>query len=261
MLDCQTAFQEAARSCVDQLRVHRKLAIAADPDAIHSMRIALTRLRAVVLFFPLTDDDAWCGIEKDLKWLNRALGKARDDDVIADYIHRKKYRRWASSSRHSLMHRQDTSHRKLNQELRSARYDHLIKTINAWIGNGPWLLSDQSARSQRIDVYARARLRVWRTRVSRQGRHLRSLHPKKLHRLRIWCKRYRYIVAALQTLGVAIARRELAFSETAKRVHGVLGDLRDLRRLRRAAHDRPPSYRRSKYKLMQRARKSLQPSE
>jgi CHAD domain-containing protein len=85
-LDCQAAFQSIANSCVNLIRDHRKAAIAADPEAIHPMRIELTRLRAAVLFFsPMTKDGAWPGINKELRWLNSALGKARDHDVTDDY--------------------------------------------------------------------------------------------------------------------------------------------------------------------------------
>ena len=49
LLDCQTAFQTIAKECVHLIQSGRKSAIAADPEAIHAMRIELTRLRAAVL--------------------------------------------------------------------------------------------------------------------------------------------------------------------------------------------------------------------
>lgn len=258
LLDCQTAFKEIAKNCVHLIRDHRKGAIEADPDAIHTMRIELTRLQAAVLFFsPMTDDDAWPGINKELRWLNSALGKARDHDVTANYARRKRYRRWARSSRRAMMRAQGKVDRRLRKKLASARYDRLMTTVDHWITNGPWLQAGRSVRLARVDGYICPRLRVWRSGIWRQGRRLRTLHRKQLHRLRIECKRYRYIVATLQGLGVSIAKQDLKFSETAKGVHGTLGDLRDLKRLRRAVHGRPPGYRKSKQKLLQRAEKLL----
>jgi CHAD domain-containing protein len=97
-LDCQAAFQSIAKSCINLIQDHRQAAIAADPEAIHIMRMELTRLRAAVLFFsPMTDNDAWPGINKELRWLNSALGRARDHDVTANYARRKRYRRWAKA--------------------------------------------------------------------------------------------------------------------------------------------------------------------
>jgi CHAD domain-containing protein len=59
-------------------------------------------------------------------------------------------------------------------------------------------------------------------------------------------------------LHVNISQQELAFGENAKQVHRALGDLRDLNRLRETAQRRPPHYRKSKQKLLQRAEKAFQ---
>jgi CHAD domain-containing protein len=78
-----------AQGCVHLIQNNRKAAAATDPEPIHIMRIELTRLRAAVLFFsPMTDDDDWSRIDKKLRWLNSALGKARDQDVTANYARR-----------------------------------------------------------------------------------------------------------------------------------------------------------------------------
>lgn len=255
---CQAAFQSIAKSCGILMQDHQGGAIAADPEAIHSMRIALTRLRAAVLFFsPMTNDDIWPEIKKELRWLNSALGKARDQDVTVSYTRRKRYRRWARSSRRAIMRVERKLDRKLSKTLASARYNGLMTALNDWIANGPWLKTDRSIGCRRVDTYAQAKLKDWRREISREGRHLQTLRRKRLHRLRIRCKRYRYIVAALQHLGVSIGRQDQQFAEIAKRVHGALGDLRDLRRLRKVAQERPPGYRKGKRKLIRIAEKSL----
>jgi CHAD domain-containing protein len=214
-LDCQTAFQRIAKSCVQLIQRSRKPAIAADPEAIHTMRIELTCLRAAVLFFsPMTDDVAESPNSKELRWLNAALGQARDDDVTMGYA-----------------------------RLNSARYSRLMVELNHWITEGFWLSDTRSLRSERVDGYGQARLREWRHEIWREGQHLRTLGRKRLHRLRIKCKRYRYIGAALRALNVPLARQEVRFCEIARQVHSVLGDLRDLKRLRKAGRGRPPGYR------------------
>jgi CHAD domain-containing protein len=259
-LDCQTAFQAIARSCVTLIQDNRKAAIAADPEAIHIMRIELTRLRAAVIFFsPMTDDDAWPKLDKALRRLNSALGTARNHDVTANYARRKRYRRWARSSRPTMTRAQAKVDRKLHKKLASSRYNRVMTTVEHWITDGPWLQNDRSVRLARVEGHIGPRLHVWRTGICRQGRHLRALHRKQLHRLRIQCKRYRYLVTTLQGLGVSIAKQDLKFLEIAKLVHGALGDLRDLKRLRRAAHDRPPGYRKNKRKLLQKAEKPFRP--
>jgi CHAD domain-containing protein len=256
LLDCQTVFQRISKDCVRLIQNSRKLAAAADPDAIHSMRIELTRLRAAILFFsPMTHDAAWPEIRKELRWLNLALGKARDCDVTANYARRKRYRFWSRSRRRALLRARDKGHRNLARKLSSARYDSLIRALKDWITRGAWLPDGRPVRSEPANIYSQARLRDWRNRICREGQHLRVLSRQRLHRLRIRCKRYRYALAALQLFGVATTRQNLEFSELAAQVHRVLGDLRDLQRFRNAAHDPPPGYRKSKRRLLREAEK------
>jgi CHAD domain-containing protein len=257
-LDCGTAFQRVARNCVQLIQSNRRSAIAADPEAIHAMRIELTRLCAAVLFFsPMVKDVAWSQIRKELSWLNSALGKARDHDVTANYTRRKRYRSWAKRSRRTVVRVQKKAHRSLAKELDSARYDRLITALNHWITSGSWLQNGRSLRSERVEAYGQMKLQDWRTGIWRKGRHLRTLRRKQLHRLRIRCKRYRYILTALQTLHVKISQQDLAFGKTAKQVHQALGDLRDLKRLRKTAQRRPPHYGKNKQKLLRQAEKAF----
>jgi CHAD domain-containing protein len=161
--DCESAFQAIARSCLHLIQSNRKAAIAADPEAIHIMRIELTRLRAAMLFFsPMTGDDTWPGIDEEIHWLNSTLGKARDHDVTANYARRKRYRRWAKSSRRAIMHARRKVDRRLSKKLASAWCDRLMTTVHRWITDGPWLMTGRSIRSERIDAYSHARLQVRR---------------------------------------------------------------------------------------------------
>ena len=258
-LDCQTAFQRIAKSCARLIQRNRKSAIAADPEAIHTMRIELTRLRAAVLFFaPMTNDIAGAPISKELRWLNAALGAARDHDVNMGYARRKRYRSWARRARSAFLLSQSKSHRRLARKLNSARYHRLIVELDHWITKGSWLSDAQPLRSGRVNGFSQVRLREWRREISRDGHRLRALSGKRLHRLRINCKRYRYIVAALQALKVPVARQEARFCEIARQVHGALGDLRDLKRLRKAGHGRPPGYRKRKQNLLREAERPFQ---
>jgi CHAD domain-containing protein len=111
--------------------------------------------------------------------------------------------------------------------------------------------------SARIDVFSRKRLHDWQNWIRRRGRDLEVLRPRQLHRLRIRCKRYRYIVDALRPLGLRLSRRTLAFHDIARQVHGTLGDIRDLSRLRRAGGGHLPGHQRMKRKLLKRAQNLL----
>ena len=95
-LDCATAFQKIALDCVAKVRLHHSSACAGDAEAVHQIRVAMTRLRAAVSFFaPITVDAEWQRLKKETAWLNGPLGAARDSDVIVEYASRERYRAWA----------------------------------------------------------------------------------------------------------------------------------------------------------------------
>lgn len=113
--------------------------------------------------------------------MNSVLGKGRDHDTM-DYARRKRYIEWAKSSRTALAQAQDEGHRRLAKKLETARYDRLIARLDHWITNDPSLSDHQSIRADHVQIYSQARLRHWRTEISREGRHLRALRRKQLHR-------------------------------------------------------------------------------
>jgi CHAD domain-containing protein len=247
---CVACFQRIASHCLQAIESNRKLAVAGDPEAVHRMRIELTRLRAAALFFvPVTEDAAWPGIDRQLRWLNSALGRARNRDVAIECANRKHYRRWAAPSHRNLLRSRDKAHRRLSKKLGSARYGSLTSELHHWIS---YLASPHGKQTQQLDVRCDERLRDWRDEISRQERHVRVLHRKPLHRLRIQSKRYRYVVEALLDHDIPVSREDFLFCATAKQVHQALGELRDLRLLRKAIGRRPPHYRRHKLELIQR---------
>ena len=94
--DCAAAFQKIALDCVAGIKARHRRACAGDAEAVHQIRVAITRLRAVVSFFkPIAGRCGMAGLEKEIAWLNGALGAARDSDVMAAYARRKQYRAWA----------------------------------------------------------------------------------------------------------------------------------------------------------------------
>jgi CHAD domain-containing protein len=243
-LDCQVAFVQIAQSCIQLIRKNRKPAMAAEPEAIHVMRIELTRLRAAILFFsPMVRDTDWQQLRKEIRWLNKALGEARDHDVTADYARQKRYARWARKSLPALARARQKRHRSLARKLGSKRYERLMKGL-----------------PEHIQDYCGTRLRTWRKKIRQKGRHLATLRSAQLHRLRIQCKRYRYVVAALQATGICVPRQEIEFCKTAKQMHRSLGDLRDLDRLRDAVRSDPPGYLKRRCNLLRQAEQSLRRS-
>lgn len=254
-VDCAAAFQSIARDCVAKLQAQRLRTIAGDAEALHQMRVAISRLRAVVAFFPgPTSDPAWPRLEKELAEVYAVLGNARDADVIAALAHRKRYRAWAARAGADAAAKDDELHRRVMKVLRSARFRRLMEGLSGWIEHGPW--TDREAPA----AYCQPRLERWRKRLIRKGRRLADMGAKPRHRLRLKAKRYRYVLEALSEIGPAGTRAMLRrMHKPAKQLQRALGDLRDLQRLRRigAAVSRPPGYRKRKAQFLKAAAAAL----
>lgn len=267
-LDCATAFQTIARGCVASIEAYHSGASAADAEAVHQIRVAITRLRAAVAFFePIVADAEWLRLKKEIAWLNGSLGAARDSDVSMEYTCRKRYQAWAEREiGDDLARRRLRDHQRLLRGLRSGRFQRLIVAIADWVEGGPWLVRwerrERRHHAQLLDAYCRRELNRWRKRLIRKGRNLESLTASRRHRLRIRSKRFRYMLEALTETVAVRGRGELKhWHGPAKRLQRALGDHRDLARLAGLARSSPgeggqgrkkppPGYRRSKQKLM-----------
>jgi CHAD domain-containing protein len=73
-----------ARACLAQFEANQRGMLAsADTEFLHQMRVALRRLRSAVgLFQYAIPQHAWSTGVADMRWLGRALGPARDWDVL-----------------------------------------------------------------------------------------------------------------------------------------------------------------------------------
>jgi CHAD domain-containing protein len=84
---CDTAFRVVARSCLWDLTANQQAAYKGEPEAVHRMRIALTRLRTAISFFsPMVADLQRTRIRSELKWLQAHLGAVRDLDVAIERL-------------------------------------------------------------------------------------------------------------------------------------------------------------------------------
>lgn len=266
-LDCASAFQKIAFGCVTGIRAHHSSACAGDAEAVHQIRVAITRLRSVVAFFaPFVADAEWLRLKKEIAWLNTPLGAARDSDVVVEYARSKQYRAWAQ---HGISERleqyQVQDHRRLVRCLRAARFRRLISAMAGWIRRGRWLArwkQGAADAAEPLQTYCERELNRRRKRLIRNGRNLQTLNDSRRHRLRIRIKRFRYMLEALTE--IVPVRRRGKFDHVhrpAKRLQRTLGDLRDLQRFAHLAASvprtkgdrskkRPPGYRRQKQKLL-----------
>src|ERR1700687_1021931 len=181
MMTCDTAFRIIARRYLGDLTANHAATCKGDPAALHQMRVALTRLRAVILFFsPMVADSRRTPVRDGVKWPKAAL-----------------YRRsWGDKRR--------DSHSLLARALQSARYRRLIKDTSTWIENGPWSnRKGQEAAKQRatsIAEYGVEKLARWQEKLLKKSGKLLKMDAEKRHRLRLLNKKLSYSIEGFEDL-------------------------------------------------------------
>jgi CHAD domain-containing protein len=229
--------------CVTDIKAHHTSACAGDAEAVHQIRVAITRLRAAVAFFaPIVVDAEWRRLKQEIAWLNGPLGAARDSDVVMEYARRKRYRAWAQAMiGEQLEQRQTQDHRRLVRALRSARTQRLVTAMARWIRQGAWVERyKQRKDAEVLQSYCAGELSRWHERLVRKGKRLKTLGAARRHRLRIKAKRFRYMLEALTETVALRGRAEFHhLHRPAKRLQRALGDMRDLERFADLAEGSP----------------------
>jgi CHAD domain-containing protein len=235
MMACDTAFRVVARRHLGDLTASHEATCQGDPAALHQMRIALTHLRATILFFsPMVDDAERTQIRSELKWLNAHLGAVRDLDVAIERLEVTTNKRPEPANSHvrSWERRRTDSHRHLARALRSVRYRQLVKNTSDWIGHGPWCIAKgkraAKKRASPIAVYSLRKLTRWQDKLLKKSRKLPKLGVKKRHRLRLMNKKLCYSIEALADLSAdkGFSRHQGALKHLRK-AHRSLGQLND----------------------------------
>src|SRR6266567_1645536 len=203
---CDTAFRVVARRCLENLTANHETTCRGNPGALHQMRIALTRLRTVILFFsPMVDDPERTQIKDELKWLNAQLGTVRDLDVAIERLKAaSRQRPQAMSDCEHWNDKRADSHRHLARALRSARYRRLIESIFSWVENGTWSIKEGKQAAQEratpIATYSARKLTRWEEEILKKRRQLLKMGTRKRHRLRLMNKKLCYSIEAFEDL-------------------------------------------------------------
>jgi CHAD domain-containing protein len=205
-------------------------AVNADIEALHDLRIAVRRMRALLRAFPkaLAGTSA-TRINLDLQRLNRVLGLARDLDVWIGFCSKESiaeqftgHRLWAGFVAHQLELRrlqQATVRRHLQGSGFSGlrlRVGRLLRVELPGAGrSGPPLPLGRPAR--------RALAKNLR-RVQKLAHLRHSRSPDKIHRLRIVLRRVRYLSGFFDD---ALGRPIRKLYKRAHAVESVIGKIRD----------------------------------
>ena len=222
------AFQTIVDACLTQFSLNEEiLETEIDSEAVHQARVAIRRLRAAFSMYKyvVVGEDADAA-RRELKWLSKLLGEARDLDVFLESRMKqvalehpdvpgvRELARRLESMRDRARHRLDGA-------LHSDRFRALLLGVARCAHHGAWrrdggLFTDFALETleQRLNS------------VRRKRKAVRGLDARKRHRLRIKAKKLRYMFEFLEP--VAPRKAIGAVSDQLERLQDLLGTLNDV---------------------------------
>jgi len=203
-MHCEAAFRTVASHYLGDLTAQHRASCEGNADALHQMRLALTRLRTAIAFFsPMVAGPQQMRLKDELRWLNAHLGAVRDIDVAIERLNEVNKRRSQAENKLWSRERADKQ-RNLTRVLRSVRYRRLVKSISDWIENGSWSTKrGKPAANQRacpVTDYSERKLTLWQEKLIKRSRRLREIGAEKRHRLRLMNKRFTYAIESVAGL-------------------------------------------------------------
>jgi CHAD domain-containing protein len=227
------AFRAVCAVCVQHIEGNRSGALAAaDPEYLHQMRVALRRLRtAFEVFADGVPQPVAAPLLEELRWLSRALGRARDWDVfIAGALRPALAQRSRRSGLRALRDASEDlsadARSSAQRALESRRYYALMRALRA-LGYGDTPLAPRPAGAVRSLPmrHAVAVIAAMVGRARKRGRKLKRLDSRELHRLRKAVRRLRYGLLFLAPLLPEARVRPLA--ESVESLQETLGGIND----------------------------------
>lgn len=206
----------------------------AEPDAIHSMRVACRRMRAALQEFGrLFRGPRTRHVVSELRWLGQELGGARDEEVLRDLL-LDQVDEVPVESLLGPVRARVTGHfaprladaeRRVRDVLDSARYLELLDEFEAFTASPPLaaLAQERAARVLPRLVF-RSRCRVKRRMRAARHAPVGGERDRALHDARKAAKRARY---AAEVASLAIGRRPRKSAKALKKLQSTLGEHHD----------------------------------
>jgi CHAD domain-containing protein len=190
-----------------------------DVEALHDLRVAVRRTRAVLRTARKLFDPEWLdGLRAELRWLGGELGAARDLDVLLEYlrVERDAMGSEAAPVVRRLERERKSERRRVVAALKSERYLALLDELRVAVDHPPVRKVDV-----RLDRRAAREFQKLRRDVGRLGPHPSD---QALHRVRIRAKRARYAAELAEPMVGNAANKVV---KAAKRFQDVVGEHQD----------------------------------
>ena len=197
--------------------------LAVDPEAVHDMRVATRRLRAMLRAAADMVEPEWSEpLRDELKWLAGELGPLRDADAVPEDLRAETSgfqgddRRGADRLVELVEEDRRAAHARAIAALRGERYLALLQELER-AARAPHVRSAEVA----LEGIARTEFRKLRDEARRISA---DSSDHEVHALRIRGKRARYAAELAET---AVGKRARRFLEHAKRFQDVVGEHQD----------------------------------
>jgi inorganic triphosphatase YgiF len=200
----EAALQKIGRSCLAQLLRNEPAVLAAQPEGVHQMRVAVRRLRSAISSLKriLPQEDLQC-VTDELRWLGSTLGPARNLDVFASEL-----LPTARTGLHeepgwddlgaALDRLRAVAYNQIRQAILSQRYTAGMLRLLRWFEGSGWRRRSASDEldpmTSPIGGIAPDVLDRRRRNVRQRGKGFGNLAPPERHKLRIAVKKLRYTV-------------------------------------------------------------------
>lgn len=194
-----------------------------DSEALHQMRVATRRIRAIIRAVRSFLVPEWTEhVRQEVGWIGTLLGEVRDWDVILEYF-RQNFHDFSSPEQRSFQSilknfedQRSMARARLLEGLRSDRYLNLLDHVEDSLTHLPFQPSPLTINDLAKKAFHKLQDFV---------RSSKRLFPKpELHRTRILLKRARY---ALELAEPLIGKRAKRFLQQAKHTQDLLGQHQD----------------------------------
>jgi len=224
----EDAFSAIISACLSHATANQPAVLAGQSEGVHQMRVAFRRLRSgLKLFRRLIPRTASTGWVTEIRWLNSALGPARDWDVflegglgplLARFPHKRSLRLFrATAERVRQAH-----YGALRAALADPRYPQLLSGLATWLEQCAWRAALDAAQRHALTkpvlAFATPHLDRAQRRVIQPGERFVTLDAAQRHALRIRIKELRYALDFFASLYAA---------PTVKSYLGALSQLQD----------------------------------
>jgi len=204
-----------------------------DTEFLHDFRVAVRRTRSALAQVPGVFPKAVVGrFGRGFSWLGQATGPLRDLDVYLLSLPRyaeclpEELRPGLDPVAHDLQQRHRKEHRRLRAVLATSRYRQLIQSWDEFLDREVPPRTSLPNAARPIRELASERIRRSHRRVIKKGKAIKAGSPPvRLHRLRIECKKLRYLLEFFSSMYSEREVRRLVGA--LKKLQNNLGDFND----------------------------------